>query len=258
MRDSFKLEDNYNKKKSSKKNNNTLSILVICGLIAVICFCLYFITNFANNTISYVDKKNSDKEYVYTIKKQENSSQDGVYDEVPTINLDTEEFTKINNNILKKYEEISTKSDYDYSYKFNQSDNILALKITYAYYPNDTAIYPIRYFETYNINLKNGKVLSDEEILKMYRLKSEKVNEFLEAKFKGFYSDLVNSKFYTEKECNYKCFLSNRGISDNYLNGTSYYIENGSLTVFKYYYIYSDYNEDEYFKNTNYQFIVKK
>lgn len=256
MKNSFKLEDNYNKKHQKKKRNNSLSILIICGLVALVCFGSYFILT--GNKIIYVNKKNDDKEYVYTIKSFENPYQENVYDEIPTINLVGEEFDNINESIVKKYEQVSNKVDYDYSYEFNQSDNILALKITYAYYPNDTAIYPIRYFDTYNISLKSGKVLNDKQILKMYKLESFQVNDFLESKFKGFYSNLVNRNFYTEKECNYKCFLDNRGISDNYLNGTSYYIENGSLTVFKYYYIYSDYMEEEYFKNTNYQFIVKK
>lgn len=260
MRDSFKLEDKANKKEKKKKtsSNSNFIFFMICIFLAVASFGSYFIVNHVKNKESYIEKKDLEKEYIYVIQKQENPSQEDVYDEVPTINLEGENINQINENIIKKYEQVSSKTDYDYTYEFNQSDSILALKITYAYYPNETALYPIRYFETYHINLRNGKVLSDDEILKMYQVKSEQVNSFLEAKFKGYYRDLVNQKFYTEKECNYKCFLENRGISDNYLNGTSYYIQNGSLTVLKYFYIHSDYLEENYFKNTNYQFIVKK
>lgn len=258
MRDSFKLEDKDKKKVKKTKKDSNLIILIICIFIAILSFSVYFIMSNINKNTNYIEKKNVEKEYVYSIKKQENPSQEDVYDEVPTFNLEGENIYQINENIIKKYEQISKKNDYDYEYEFNQSDNILALKITYAYYPNETAMYPIRYFETYHIDLNTGKVLSDDEILKMYQLKSDQINHFLEAKFKGYYRDLVNQKFYTERECNYKCFLENRGISDNYLNDTSYYIQNGSLTLFKYFYIYSDYEEEDYFKNQNYQFIVKK
>ncbi|MBO5414681.1 MAG: hypothetical protein J6A17_03530 [Bacilli bacterium] len=254
MRDSFKLENN-NKKKNNKQNSNLL-ILIVCGLIAVVCFGSYFIMNHINKEVVYVEKKDSSKEYVYTIKKEENTFDEGTYYEVPSINLNGEQIDKINESILNKYDEVSKNSEYDYSYEFNKSDNILAVKVTYAYYPNKNARYPIRYFDTYNIDLVDGKVLTDEEILDLYDVSSKEVNLFLKSKFKKYYTDLVNNKFYTERQCNYKCFLKNRGISDNYVNSTSYYIDKGSLTAFKYFYIYSDYEEEKYFKNTNYQFII--
>ena len=92
MRDSFKLENN-NKKKNNKQNSNLL-ILIICGLIAVICFGSYFIMNYMNKEVVYVGKKDASKEYVYTIKKEENTFDEGTYYEVPSINLNGEQIDR--------------------------------------------------------------------------------------------------------------------------------------------------------------------
>ena len=254
MKDSFKLEDTYGKK---KKANNNFLIYFLIGII-IISFIGYIIFNNVISSINYISKKDENKEYVYMVEHQSNMHEEGIVDKIPVINLDLETIDELNNSIMNNYLEVSKKGEYDYSYEYSKSENILALKITYAYFQSNTSMYPMRYFETFNIDLKTGKILTDDEILKKYNLSKERVNIFIGSKFKGFYNDLVDAKYYTEQECNYKCFLKNRGISDNYLNGVSYYIEDGSLTAFKYFYTYSDYNEEEYFKNENYQFIVKE
>ncbi len=254
MTDSFKLENQYQKKSSKKKKTKKRSFIFLVIVFIIVGFmCYYFINN------NYDTKKKIDsKPYIYTIKQELNSFQDNIYDEIPTINLVGKKFDELNTAILNNYKEVSAKVEYDYNYEYNQSKNILSLKITYAYYPDEESIYPMRYFETINIDLRDGKILSEDEILHKYHLTKEKVNFYLEAKFKEFYGDLVKKGYYTENQCNYDCFLKNRGISNNYLNGTSYYIENNSLTLFKYFYIYSDYLEENYFKDENYQFIIKK
>lgn len=253
MSDSFKLEDNYNKKKSNNKNKIVL-IFVFCVIILCV---LYFIFFYYQKNNFGVEKIDTSKNYIYTVKKVENAFQEDSYDLVPKINLKGEKYSSINEQIMDNYLTVSNNSDYDYSYEYSKSDNILSLKITYAYF-KDNSIYPIRYFKTFNIDLKNGKILSDEEILKMYGISKEKLNVFLEAKFRSYYKDLIKYKYYTEDECDYDCFLKLRGISSDYLDGISFYIEKGSLNLFKYYYTFSEYEEEQYFTDTTYKFIVKK
>ena len=159
---SFKLDNNYNKKKSNNKHKLVL-IFVFC---VIILFVLYFIFSYYQRNSLSVEKMDVNKDYVYTIKKVENSFQEDSYDLVPKINLKGQKFSSINEEIMNNYLSVSNNDDYDYSYEFNKSGNILSLKVTYAYF-KDNSIYPIRYFKTFNINLKNGKILSDEEILKM-------------------------------------------------------------------------------------------
>ena len=262
MSDSFKIEDsNYvnklNKKKKKKDIPNSSKIIVL-AIVIVVCGIIGYGIYYYFNYVNFISKVDNSKPYIYTVEKHENPYQEDVSDKIPTINLVGSKFDRINKAIKDNYDKVSQLDEYDYGYEFSKSRNILALKITYAYYPSKEANHQRRYFETFNIDLRNGKILSNADILKKFNLSEKQVNSFMEAKFKAFYKDLVAGKFYTEKECNYECFLENRGITSNYLNNASYYIENGDLTLFKYYFMYSDYLEEQYLENVGYQFLIKE
>lgn len=254
MRDNFKLEDNYNKK-NNNKDNLILLIIIFVSFCVIVFVSIYLITR---NNVNFISKIDKDKDYVYTIKQEENPYEESKYDKVPIINLNDNKISVINESILDKYMEVTKQIQYDYNYEFSKSKNILSLKITYAYFETEYSEMPVRYFNTYNIDLKTGNILSDDEIYDMYNLDRSKVDMFLQSKFNGFYNDLVNSKFYSEEQCNYDCFLKNRGISSDYLNNVSLYIKDGSLIAYKFFNIKSKYKEERYFKNFDYKFIVKK
>ena len=244
----FKIEET---KKSS--NNRSYLILAIVLLVIAIGLIIYYFINNRN----YISKKDNSKDYIYTVKKVKNQFQDNEYMNVPTINLEGKVFDNLNKAILDGFEELTDSVEYDYNYEFSKSKNILSLMIEYGYF-TEGSDYPERVFETFNIDLRDGHFLTNDEILKKYRLTSKEVNNYLESKFNGFYKDLIAGDFYTEKECNYDCFLKNRGISSNYLENANYYIDNGSLTLFKYFKPYSAYEEEQYFYEENYQFVVKE
>lgn len=256
MRDSFKLEDNYNKKAGKSKANRHLSYLLLLILLILV-FIGYLIYYYFQNKV-YVSKINDNKNYVYTIMKNENTYQEGKYDKIPKININSSQVKKINAAIIDNYNDVSKRIEYDYYYKFNISENILSLLIAYAYYQSETDSEPIRNFETINIDLRTGKILNDDDILKKYNLTKNQINEYLSIKFLDFYNGLVKNKYFTEKECNYECFMKNRKISDNYLNGVNFYIENKSLIAYKFFYTVSPYNEQYYFNSDDYKFIIKK
>lgn len=252
MGDSFKLEDQYRR----RKNKNYLSFKFLFIVIIVV-FLLYIISAAVYHTFFYIEKKDKSKEYVYTLRKDAVDFQDNVYSRVPCINLQGEEFDKINKNILTNYEKIILQNDYDYDYEYSKSKNILSLKISYSYF-NDNEENPTRYFKTYNINLNDGHVYTDQELLKKYHISEERLNEFIKTKFQGYYNDLVKYKYFSKNECDYKCYLKNRGISEDYLEDSSLYVDDGSLVLYKYFKTYSKFEEEGYFTNVTYRFIVKK
>lgn len=259
MRDSFKLEDNYNKKKRNKKknkNNDLFFIIVFIIIVSLVFFTCVLVLNISG--LNYIQKANKNKDYIYTIKKEQNPYQEDTYDKVPKINLSGENIENINKKILLNYEQVSSKTEYNYAYKFSKSKGILSLLITYAYYLTDSDAEPTRYFETVNIDLKTGNILNDDDILKKFNLKSSQINDYLGIKFYSIYTDLIRLKYFTKKECDYKCFLKNRQISDNYLNGVNFYVEKGSLVAYKFFYTNSSYGEQDYFKTDDYKFIIKK
>lgn len=256
MRDSFKLEDNYNKNKNKKRNNEIFLIIIFISVVALVFFACVVVVNLSG--LNYVKKENKNKNYIYTIKREKNPYQEDTYDKIPKININSEKIKNINQKILLNYEQVSAKTEYNYDYKYSKSRGILSLLITYAYYLTDNDDEPTRYFETINIDLKTGNVLNDSDVLKKFNLTKNQVNDYLSVKFYNIYTDLINHKYFTKKECDYKCFLKNRQISDNYLNGVNFYVENGSLVAYKFFYTYSSYEEQDYFKADDYKFIIKK
>ena len=258
MRHSFRLEDNKNNKKT--RMDYSLILMVFFILMAVACLITYFVM--ANQSSGQkINKLDTSKAYVYTVKKLENKnseSEETVYDKIPSINLKGKKYQQLNNEILNQYHSLVKNNNYIYyGYQFNQSGDILSLMVTYTYYP-EQVVYPIINFETYHINLKSGKILTDQELLEMYQVSEGQIQVYLEAKFKKYYSDLVKGGYYTKKQCDYDCFLKNRGISKDYLEGTSFYVEDGKLTLFKYYYRDSIYHEIEFFKDDSYQFLIRE
>lgn len=258
MRHSFRLEDNKNKKQT--RMDYSLILMVFFILMAITCLIIYLVM--ANQSSNHmIDKRDNSKDYVYTAKKIVNENSESAtieYDKVPAINLKGKKYQQINNEILSQYHNLSKSNNYIYyGYQFNQSKNILSLKITYIYYPAQV-IYPITHFDTYHVDLKSGKILTDQQLLEMYDVSEKQIQIYLEAKFKKYYSDLIKGGYYTKKECNYDCFLKNRGISKDYLKETSLYVEDGKLTLFKYYYRDSVYHEIEYFEDDSYQFLIRE
>lgn len=260
MRHSFKLEDNVDKNKKAK-TDYSLVFMIFFILVAVICIVVYFVINHSStNSNKYIEKVDEDKAYVYTSKKIENTNNESdevSYDKIPSINLEGQKYTQINNEIMNKYNEVIKDKVHIYDYNYNQSENILSLVVKYSYYSKDSQ-YPITYFDTYNIDLKNDKVLSDEEIVDLFNITKEQVNTYLKSKFVNYYNELIQYEYFKKSECNYQCFLNNRGITTDYTKDVHYYVEDGRLTLFKFYHRDSKYDEAQYFQDTTYQFLIKK
>lgn len=234
----------------SKKNR----LIFVCLLIVFIVFFAFY---YYYNYINFIPKTDNKKDYIYTASRFEDPYEEDSYDEVPAINLEGEKFDKINAAILENYNSVRNMNEYDYKYEYSISKNILALKIAYGYY-SDSSLEPNRYFQTFNIDLRNGHFLTNSEILDKYKLKEDDVNEYLKYQFRQYYNNLVEGEFYTKEECDYNCFLKNRGITGKYTDDISYYIQDGVLTAFKFFYTRSDYEEEQYFVLEDYQFVIKE
>ncbi len=258
MGHSFKLSKNLDTKKN-KKIDYSLILMIVFILIAIGSMIVCFVLLNKPEKVVYIDKKNQKKDYVYTVKKVKNETSDGLSDKIPSINIDNKNIEKINNKILTNYNNTKDKGEYIYSYNYNVNDNehILSLKVEYSYIPENFKKM-VTFYDTYNIDLLTGSVISDDELLKRYDINKSKLNDFIEAKFKKYYSDILKKKYYTKEECNYTCFLTNRGLTDNYLAGSRLYVKDDSLILYKFYFIASEYYEEEYFGDNPYEIVVKK
>ena len=270
MGHTFKLNSNDNKVKNKKvKMDYSLIIMIVCILVAIICIIISIVLSVNskklsnetivnnNDNISYIEKEDATKEYVYTIEKNINTTQEETYDEVPYINISTKDVEKINKEIKDKYLLVSKKTEYGYSYKYSEGNGILSLLIEYIYSPVQNS-YPVSFYKTYNVDMKTGTIIKPKEVLSRYNITVDELKIFVASRFQKYYDDIVKKGYYKDKSCDYNCFLQNRGITTDYLKGVSLYVDNGELTLYKFFYKNSDYDEGNYFDNISYQIVVKK
>jgi hypothetical protein len=202
----------------------------------------------------------SNRDYNYK-KLLENKNRDIVYnriddyrDKVPHININNNLINSINKDIDSMYENYLIFSPDGFKYNYNVSGNILSIIIMADVIHPEKTNYDIIY-KSYNIDLKKMKVLTDKEILDKYNITEDKMEYYLYNKFLNYYNDLLDKKFFTEKQCDFETFLENKNV-DNLLDDNNYYINNNHLELYKYFNIYTDYKEEKYFDRESFHFIV--
>lgn len=139
--------------KEEQKGTKKIIILLVVLITATIA--LFLLKN-------YMDKDNkilNAKDYI--IEKETEYSKDETKGLLPLINLKGNEIEKINNEILGLYYGIAYK-EYDiFKYEYNLHDDILSLLITITIV--DDSEYGKIEYHSYNINVKDNKVLNNNE-----------------------------------------------------------------------------------------------
>lgn len=219
-------------KKSRKKEKIKLYILI--GLsFAFIVLVVYNYSNIDNSYRKY--KINRKENLVYTIYQK-----DKTY--VPQINVKGME--AINRNIVDRANALLTNDKNVVSYDFDITAKVLSIAIQYI---DMSGIDPDISYEVYNINFYTSEILNEEDILKLYDVDKEMISQVVEGRFKEFYVNLYQEKYFDE-ECDYDCFLYMRGIENtDYFKDSYYYIRNGNLYVLNPFKIYSPFREEKYF-----------
>lgn len=192
-----------------KENKKTLIILGVC-LIFVI-----FSSLFDNKTDS--NKLDNSKDYIYTSRNNENSK-------MPYINLNSEEITDVNIEILTKYLEITNSETGNMDYSYNQYSDIISLIISVIDSEGNLEI------TTYNINITEKKILSDEEIIRKFNLDYNQVKNIMENYIKEYYNYEITKK-YIDKSCDFNCYINDYEI-DIY-NNYKFFIKNDNLYIYK-------------------------
>lgn len=227
-----------------RKSNNKIIAIIIMAVSASIGLLFLLINN----------------KYDYS-KLLEDTKYDIVYDKittekdkVPYINMNNEVSKEINQEIDFIYENYLLFSPDGFSYKYNISGSILSIIITaYVVHP-ESSHYDIIY-KSYNIDLKTSKLLTNNEILKRFKITEEKMKYFLNNKFYNYYKDLYNNGYFTEEQCSFKEFLESKNV-DNLMDDNYFYINNNHLELYKYFNVFTDFHEENYFTEDNFHFII--
>lgn len=195
--------------------------------------------------------KNKEKEIVYS----SNSSDILTNDRVPVINIDSSIIDDVNSDIMDYYHDYLTKFTQGFLYEYSVSNQVLSILIISQQRYVD-ADYSDIYYRSYNIDLKNMTLLSNQDIFDKYKIDVDTLRYFITYKFVEFYNDLIKQGYFTKEECDFSCFMESKNIV-NVMNDNTYYIEDGKLILYKPFNIYTSYGEENYFSLDSFRFIVK-
>lgn len=235
------------------KSNKYILLMIFFVIVSILLIFIWLFNNSDSN--DYVDLK-SDTQYDYVyVKDKLYDDLNRVYVDVPYLNINSEDAQKVNENIVETYKTIMTNIGYSCKYDTYISSNILSIVISAKYSEPDNTLFETYKYFTYNYDLKNNKYLSDDELLKKFDVKEEDVNRFLDNKFFNFYYLLAEKDIIDHSEYSYVEFLENKEIT-NLLDEVSYSVEKDSLVVYRPFAITAAYDDDKYFSEKDFKFIV--
>ena len=245
---------NKSMKKISNKFSNledsTKKAIIIGGAIFLIV--LLIVGYNASRSSDNFNNIKKDKGNYLVYSKIEKS--EGDYPQyVPDINIKSDIIDQVNDDIDSFVGNYLGSDKALITYEYNINGIILSVVLKVINYKEDYA--PEIYFRTYNINLNTRELISNESLLSFFEIDETKVSSTIEEGFKGYYADLVKEGYYIPEECDYKCFLGYRDVS-NYLDNVNYYVKNGNLIAYRPFVFYSIFGDEEYFEAKHFEFLL--
>ena len=151
---------------------------------------------------------------IHTIKSFKDS-------ELPYINLKIDGVNIINNRLQDDYYNIKNRDNGStMKYEYSKNGDILSLLVieTYEEFEEDDKPALVDYI-TYNIDLKNKKILTDDDIYTKYNINKTTVENTISNALSEQFNKDLNNGFITEYNCNLE---ENKMVDDCRLD---YYIE---------------------------------
>lgn len=224
------------------QSDNLKIMLLILALFVVIGLIIFYYATKDNVFSKYKSEKS--KNIVYPVYQKGKIS-------VPYINLKGTGIDEINKIIVDKANNFLVGKN-TISYNFEINGKILSLAIEYVDFSQENDYYPVISYDVYNINFYTSQILSSDDMLQLYGLTEADIKPIVEAKFAEYYNG-EKEKNILNDECNYDCFLFQRGIeNNNYMEDSYYYIKEADLYVIKPFKIYSVFNEEKYFSTNDF------
>ena len=224
------------------ESDNLKVLFLILFLFLVIGLIIFYYTTKDNVFSKYKHEKS--KNIVYPIYQKGKTS-------VPHINLKGTGIDEINKIIVDKANNFLVDKNM-ISYNFEINGKILSLAIQYIDFTQEKDFYPIITYDVYNINFYTSQILNSNDMLEIYGLSEADVKPIVEARFVDFYNKEREENILND-ECNYDCFLHQRGIeNNNYMEDSYYYIKEADLYLVKPFKIYSVFNEEKFFSTKDF------
>ncbi len=160
-------------------------------------------TNDNNKEFKYAD-------YVKTIDTIESN---GIKSELPYINLKSDKIEEINEEIAIKFYETIALQNSEFIYEYFINDNIISLLIKISITPENYSENITREYISYNIDYKNLKVISNNELLERNNITMDDVSNIIKKKFEYFYQYEVENNYINGNLCDFNCYTKMRNVS---------------------------------------------
>lgn len=189
--------------------DNKKEILICLGIIGLIIIFL-IIRGFT-----------SKKELIYTIESNKSSK-------LPYINLKIEGIDEINRELKEDYYMIKDlKNESNMTYEYNKSNDILSLLVTEIIYVDNKV--PVTRFVTHNIDLKNKKIFTADDIYSKYKISKISTKRMLDTAMANQYESDIKNKFISSINFDFEYYVMEfkqyHGIEDLvlYINNNEVY-----------------------------------
>lgn len=226
------------------ENKKKLLVLLLLLVLAIV---LSFLVREKYNNKLYPSSP-----FVYT--KETYNHDEYLTSSLPYINVKGKAVSEINAFLLKRYYEITAIDKSTMVYNSYRNGDIISLVVK-VYNQEEFGIYPEEvYF--YNVDVKKGKVLSDEELLNRFNVSSEEVLNAISAGIREYYDYEASKGYLNYSDCDFTCYLSNTNSLP--LEDAHYYVKDGYLMAYKEMYVNSIFFYDKEAEFDLFKFEIKK
>jgi len=226
-------------KKKKRVDYKNYIVIIVALIVLIVIFGIYKLMNSNKNPI--LDKS---KEIVYLYYSNEDFNH-----YVPAANI-----KNVSNNINTSINEfVNPYLDKEYvsiNYHYNISGNMLALLITITDYSREGT--PNYIFKSFIVNLKELKVLDNDQILHLFNISTDKVVELLDNQFREYYKEEKN-KGIISKDISYEMYLKSHEIYD-FNNQITFDIVDSGLEIYLDFNELADIETEYYFKEIGHVF----
>lgn len=230
-------------KKNKKKSNEKLYLFgTVLLLIVIFIYGMFLLTKNDNDILL-----DNTKTIVYTSYENKDLEKS-----VPAINV-KKVSEELNNNISQLVTPYLNKENNKVYYKYQVNGNILSLIVIVEDFAVEGTL-DVK-FETYNIDLVKLKVLSNDEVLKMFGLDINYIDKVLNDKFKLFYEEGIKSNS-IDRNISYEEYLRMHNIS-SFRDNIYLYINNSKLNVYLDYDFWADKEAGSFLASIGYVFEVE-
>jgi len=224
---------------------NRKKVLLLGILVTVLIGFMIFTNNKEDENKIY-----ESDDYIYT--KESYNHDSGLVSVLPYINIKSEEIKEINIQLIKKYYEIVTIDKQMMVYEYYKNDNVLSLVVS-TYYQEAPDVPNEMFF--YNVDLKKGSLISNEELIDMFGVTDNEVSDLIRNALNEYYNYEIE-KGYISNSCDFDCYLSSTD-SLPILDDCNYYVKDNGLYVYKSLLLDSDFYYDDASKFDLFNFKIK-